>query len=77
MEEAAFRGRVEAQRALASFYSSGLGVAADNVEAYKWMLISGANNDAKTKEAFEAVERLLTKEQRIIGQNRAKEFIPH
>lgn len=66
-----------AQSASASFYASGLVVAADNVEAFKRMLISGAHNDATTKEAFEAVERLLIRELRIIGQHRAKGFIPH
>lgn len=66
-----------AQSASASFYASGLVVAADNVEAFKRMLISGAHNDATTKEVFEAVERLLIRKLRIIGQYRAKGFIPH
>ena len=57
-------------------YGTGRGVVKDEVEAYKWYLLSGAQGNANAKKGIEIIERVLTPQQRAEGQKIAREWKP-
>jgi hypothetical protein len=48
----------------------------DEVEAYKWFLLSGAQGTDPAKKGIEIMERVLTPQQRAEGQKIAREWKP-
>ncbi len=67
-------GDAEAQFNLGWMYGNGLGVAKDEVEAYKWFLLSGVQGNGSAKRYIPLIEKRLTPEQRAEGQKRFREF---
>ena len=66
-----------AQHNLGVCYDKGLGVAKDQVEAYKWLLLAARQGVEAPKEHMTVLEsKLLTPEQIAQGQKRAREFKP-
>ena len=47
----------------------------NDVEAYKWLLISGSQGNTSAKWVIEDLEPKLSQSQREEGQKRAKEFV--
>ncbi|HEY3660561.1 MAG TPA: hypothetical protein VGK91_04980, partial [Candidatus Udaeobacter sp.] len=74
--EAAEHNLVEAQYDLSGCYATGAGVAKDNCEAYKWLLLAARQGDKDARKNLTALERKLTPEQIADGQKRARDFIP-
>ncbi|MSU40672.1 MAG: hypothetical protein EXS28_03030 [Pedosphaera sp.] len=57
-------------------YANGRGVAKDEVEAYKWWLLAGAQGLESAKKNILLIESDLTAAQRAEGQRLAKEWKP-
>ncbi len=76
--KAAEQGNGTAQLSLAISYFEGRGVPKDLVETYKWFLLIGAqaHERSQAKKAIEALEEILTGEQRAEGQRLAREWKP-
>ena len=74
--KAADQGNALAQANLGVMYADGRGVVKDEVEAYKWYLLSGAQGNANAKKGIEIIERVLTPQQRAEGQKIAREWKP-
>ena len=67
------QGNAFAQYNLGLMYEYGSGVVKDEVEAYKWYLLSGAQGNANAKKGIEIIERVLTPSPRAEGQKLARE----
>jgi uncharacterized protein len=75
--KAAEQNDADAQYNLAICYERGDGVAEDWVEAYKWLLLAARQGHEAPKEHMTLLEsKLLTSEQIVQGQKRAREFKP-
>ncbi len=74
--KAAEQGLADAQLGLGVFYALGRGVPKDEVAAYTWLLLAGAQGDETAKKQIEAIERRLTGAQRAEGQRLAREWKP-
>ena len=74
--KAADQGNALAQANLGVMYADGRGVVKDEVEAYKWYLLSGAQGDGEAKKWIEIMVRVLTPAQRAEGQKIAREWKP-
>ena len=75
--KAAEQNDADAQYNLAICYERGDGVAEDWVEAYKWLLLAARQGHEAPKEHMTLLEsKLLTSEQIVHGQKRAREFKP-
>ena len=72
--KAAEQGNAKAQYNLGWMYANGLGVAKDEVEAYKWWLLAGAQGNENAKKKIPLIEQNLTPSQRAEGQKLAREF---
>ena len=72
--KAADQGNADGQNNLGGSYANGRGVAKDEVEAYKWWLLAGAQGDELAKKNIPLIERDLTAAQRAEGQKLAREF---
>lgn len=72
-KEAAEHGNADAQLQLAEMYRYGEGVAADNVEAYKWARLAGGG---KGQTLCEALAKEMTPQQIAEAKRRATEFVP-
>ena len=67
-------GDPKAQTQVGMMYARGHGVPKDDVEAYKWWLLAGAQGGEEARRGIDAIEKLLTPEQRAEGQRMAREF---
>ena len=74
--KAADQGLADAQNNLGYMYANGQGVAKDEKEAYKWLLLSGAQGNELAKKKITIIEGVLTPQQRAEGQRLAREFKP-
>ena len=72
--KAADQGNAPAQVNLGLMYANGQGVAKDEVEAYKWWLLAGAQGDEFAKKKIPLIERDLTAAQRAEGKRLAREW---
>ncbi|MSU42015.1 MAG: sel1 repeat family protein [Pedosphaera sp.] len=70
------KGDAFGQVNLGEMYADGLGVAKDEVEAYKWWLLAGAQGDELAKKKIPLIEKDLTATQRLEGQRLAREWKP-
>ena len=59
------------QRMLGSLYEHGAGVAVDNVEAYKWYFLAGAQNSVEGQLGMKRLRRLMTTAEVSEAQERA------
>jgi TPR repeat protein len=74
---AADQGVAPAAAALKNRYANGEGVPRDLVEACKWGIVAGAQNDPTTSDTnLTDLEDKLTPGQLAEAQRRAKEFVP-
>ncbi|NNE84348.1 MAG: hypothetical protein HKN28_10295, partial [Alphaproteobacteria bacterium] len=67
------QGNGGAQYKLGVSYANGRGVTRDYVEAYKWLNIAGAQNNAKAVEGRDAVARRMTPAEIETAQNLARD----
>ena len=74
--KAADQGHAQAQFMLGFMYRKGRGVVKDEVEAYKWLLLAGAQGSEDAKKDYAIVERTLTAAERAEGQRLAREWNP-
>ena len=72
--KAADQGNANAQNNLGNMYWFGNGVVKDELEAYKWFLLSGAQGIEFAKKKIPIVEKDLTASQRAEGQRLAREW---
>ena len=63
-----------AHLSLGARYGNGEGVPKDDLEAYKWLLLAGAQGNEIAKKNLSIVERKLTGSQRAEGQKLARKF---
>lgn len=61
---------------LGQMYESGLGVAPDEIEAYKWFHLAAGHGLADAEKAGDQLRRSLTPEQIAEGQRGAVAFVP-
>lgn len=76
LTKASEQGFADAQFTLSGVYADGIVVQKDMVEAYKWILLAHAQGCRKASEEMTKIERVLTAQQRVEGQRRAREFKP-
>lgn len=79
-KQAAEGGLPAAQNALGLCYQHGKGIARDYVQAYKWLSLAAAEDDANSSEikvSLAKVESVLSQEQIAEGQRLAREFKPN
>jgi len=62
--EAAERGLPDSQFNLAVLHENGLGVAKDDKEAYKWLLLAAKSGDAEAERRRDAVKARLSEKDR-------------
>ena len=70
------KGNARAQSNIGFMYAMGQGVPKDEVEAYKWFLLAGAQGDEDAKEIIPFIEGNITPAQRAEGQRLAREWKP-
>ena len=66
--EAAERGLADSQFNLAVLYENGLGVAKDDKEAYKWLLLAAKSGDEEATSRRDALKARLSEEDRAAGR---------
>ena len=71
--KSAERGHVSAQLRLASMYARGMGVPADDVEAYRWYLVFSDKCPAGHRDSIARQKEQLTTEQLAEAEKRAAE----
>jgi len=76
LRKAAEQNLALAQRTLVVCYEQGEGVAKDQVEAYKWLLLAARQGDEGAKQIMKVLESKLTSEQIAEGKKRARDFKP-
>jgi TPR repeat protein len=77
LKQAAEAGLPAAQHALGLCYQQGKGITRDYVQAYKWLSLAAAEDDANAAEikvSLAKVESVLNQDQIVEGQRLAREF---
>lgn len=72
--KAARQGDAEGQYFFGIMHLQGIGVTKNEVEAYKWFLLSAAQGDELARAAYPVLEKDFSPEMRVEGQRLAREF---
>ena len=73
--KAAEQGESSAQSNLAQCYDEGAGVNEDFIEAYKWLILAGANGDEEAGEERKRIAKKMTATKIAEAQAQAKKWL--